>query len=135
MSISAITYDRILSIIGEVVRVALPPQVRMDPNGPRYGDLAVVREGEGEARLAQVVKLDPGEASLQVFGGQPLYVYGIQWLPVSEYLTYYGTDPQRCAEIYAGLLADTARPDGASTALVMTGGNCDSDLVRSIVVG
>jgi V/A-type H+-transporting ATPase subunit B len=69
MSLSAITYDRILSIIGEVVRVALPPQVRMDPNGPRYGDLAVVREGEGEARLAQVVKLDPGEASLQVFGG------------------------------------------------------------------
>ena len=35
----------------------------------------------------------------------------------------------------AGLLADTARPDGASAALVMTGGNCDSDLVRSIVVG
>ena len=23
------------------------------------------------------------------FGGQPLYVYGIQWLPISEYLTYY----------------------------------------------
>ena len=69
MSVFAINYDRILSIIGEVVRVALPPQTKDDPNGPRYGDLAVVREGDGEPRLAQVVKLDSGEASLQVFGG------------------------------------------------------------------
>ncbi len=43
------------------------------------------------------------------FGGQPLYVYGIQWLPISEYLTYYGMNQERCAEIYAGLEADTDR--------------------------
>lgn len=43
------------------------------------------------------------------FGGQPLYVYGIQWLPISEYLTYYGMNQQRAAEIYAGLEADTQR--------------------------
>ena len=41
------------------------------------------------------------------FGGQPLYVYGIQWLPISEYLTYYGMNQARCAEIYQGLLDDT----------------------------
>lgn len=41
------------------------------------------------------------------FGGQPLYCYGIQWLPISEYLTYYGTEQKRCAEIYQGLLDDT----------------------------
>ena len=41
------------------------------------------------------------------FGGQPLYVYGIQWLPISEYLTYYGMNQQRCADIYSGLLKDT----------------------------
>ncbi|WP_026508795.1 discoidin domain-containing protein [Butyrivibrio sp. MC2013] len=41
------------------------------------------------------------------FGGQPLYVYGIQWLPISEYLTYYGMDQEKCAEIYKGLEADT----------------------------
>ena len=41
------------------------------------------------------------------FGGQPLYVYGIQWLPISEYLTYYGMNQSRCAEIYQGLLDDT----------------------------
>lgn len=41
------------------------------------------------------------------FGGQPLYCYGIQWLPVSEYLTYYGMNQKRAAEIYQGLLNDT----------------------------
>ncbi|MFQ9515747.1 MAG: discoidin domain-containing protein [Eubacterium sp.] len=41
------------------------------------------------------------------FGGQPLYVYGIQWLPISEFLTYYGMNQERCAEIYAGLEYDT----------------------------
>lgn len=41
------------------------------------------------------------------FGGQPLYCYGIQWLPISEYLTYYGMNQERAAEIYAGLEKDT----------------------------
>lgn len=41
------------------------------------------------------------------FGGQPLYCYGIQWLPISEYLTYYGMNQERAAEIYAGLERDT----------------------------
>ena len=41
------------------------------------------------------------------FGGQPLYCYGIQWLPISEYLTYYGMNQERAAAIYQGLLDDT----------------------------
>lgn len=41
------------------------------------------------------------------FGGQPLYVYGIQWLPVSEYLTYYGMNQTRSSTIYAALVRDT----------------------------
>ncbi|HWE54318.1 MAG TPA: threonine dehydratase [Acidimicrobiales bacterium] len=35
----------------------------------------------------------------------------------------------------AGLLADTGRRAGATTALVMTGGNCDRDLISRIVLG
>ncbi|WP_369132690.1 threonine dehydratase [Modestobacter sp. I12A-02662] len=35
----------------------------------------------------------------------------------------------------AGLLADRARPAGAVAATVLTGGNCDSELVRRVVVG
>lgn len=41
------------------------------------------------------------------FGGQPVYVYGIQWLPISEYLTYYGMDQTKCAKIYQGMVDDT----------------------------
>ena len=36
---------------------------------PRFGDLAEVRDVDGRERLAQVVKLDLQEASLQVFSG------------------------------------------------------------------
>ena len=42
------------------------------------------------------------------FGGQPTYVYGIQWLPISEYLTNYGMNNEKCAKIYQGLEDDTA---------------------------
>lgn len=65
----AISYDRVLSIVGDVVRIALPPQTRDDPGGPRFGDLALVDEEGSAPRLAQVVRLDEGEASLQVFSG------------------------------------------------------------------
>lgn len=41
------------------------------------------------------------------FGGQPTYVYGIQWLPISEYLTNYGMNQEKCAKIYQGLEDDT----------------------------
>lgn len=69
MSAIAITYDRVLSIVGDVIRIALPPQTKDDPEGPRFGDLALVSEEGSEPRLAQVVRLDEGEASLQVFSG------------------------------------------------------------------
>jgi threonine dehydratase len=35
----------------------------------------------------------------------------------------------------AGLLADAGREAGARTAVVMTGGNCDAALVRTVVAG
>ena len=41
------------------------------------------------------------------FGGQPLYIYGIQWLPISEYLTNYGMNQTKCASMYQGLWDDT----------------------------
>ena len=43
------------------------------------------------------------------FGGQPLYIYGIQWLPISEYLTNYGLNQEKCAAAYQGLLDETDR--------------------------
>lgn len=35
----------------------------------------------------------------------------------------------------AGLLADTDRPDGATAAAIMTGGNCDREFVQRVVAG
>jgi V/A-type H+-transporting ATPase subunit B len=64
-----INYDRVLSIVGDVLRIALPPQTRDDPEGPRFGDLALVSEQDQAPRLAQVVQISEGEASLQVFSG------------------------------------------------------------------
>jgi len=42
MSAIAVTCDRVLSAVGEVIRIALPPRTRDDPEGARYGDLALV---------------------------------------------------------------------------------------------
>ena len=69
MTAVSINYDKVLSIVGDVVRIALPPQTKDDPDGPRFGDLALIREGDGTPRLAQVVRVSEGEASLQVFSG------------------------------------------------------------------
>lgn len=69
MSVVPITYDRVLSIIGDVLRIAMPKETSEDPEGPRFGDLALVREDGSAPRLAQVVKLAEGEASLQIFPG------------------------------------------------------------------
>lgn len=64
-----VRYEKVLSIVGDVLRIALPPQTRDDPHGPRFGDLALVSEEGLEPRLAQVVRLDEGAASLQIFSG------------------------------------------------------------------
>ncbi|MGN0243318.1 MAG: discoidin domain-containing protein [Lachnospiraceae bacterium] len=41
------------------------------------------------------------------FNGNPICVYGIHWLPLSEFLTYYGMEQQSVAEMYQGLENDT----------------------------
>ncbi|OBZ09653.1 hypothetical protein A8L34_20440 [Bacillus sp. FJAT-27264] len=42
------------------------------------------------------------------FNGDPVYVYGIHWLPTSEYLTSYGfeKDSAKVAGLYSGFVAD-----------------------------
>ena len=43
------------------------------------------------------------------FHGDPVYVYGIHWLPTSEYITYYGMDQAGIQRLYEGLEADVAK--------------------------
>ncbi|MEM1312967.1 MAG: V-type ATP synthase subunit B [Pseudomonadota bacterium] len=66
MSEAVVLHTRILSIIGDILRIALPEGAG-EP--PAFGDLAEVRDAQGGPRIAQVVKLEEGEASLQVFAG------------------------------------------------------------------
>lgn len=40
------------------------------------------------------------------FNGDPVYVYGIHWLPTAEYLTSYSLPPGKAAGLYNGFVAD-----------------------------
>jgi len=45
------------------------------------------------------------------FNGNPVYVYGIHWLPTAEYLTSYGFDKAKAAALYNGFVADNGGPE------------------------
>lgn len=45
------------------------------------------------------------------FNGNPVYVYGIHWLPTAEYLTSYGFDKTKAANLYNGFVADNGGPE------------------------
>lgn len=47
------------------------------------------------------------------FSGDPVNVYGIHWLPTGEYLTSYGFDPAKAADLYNGLVKDNKGPENA----------------------
>jgi V/A-type H+-transporting ATPase subunit B len=62
-----VRYRRILSIIGDIVRVDLGAPA--PAAAPRMGDLARICAPGGETVLAQIVRIDGSVASLQAFGG------------------------------------------------------------------
>jgi len=41
------------------------------------------------------------------FDGNPVYVYGIHWLPPAEWMTYYGRVPDKAASLYQNYLAES----------------------------
>ncbi|WP_026972834.1 V-type ATP synthase subunit B [Aliagarivorans marinus] len=68
MSQNLLRFTNILSIVGDLIRVQVPVVGSNAPR-PKYGDLAVV-EQDGEAySMAQIIKIDHDEVSLQVFAG------------------------------------------------------------------
>ena len=69
MSEALLVHTRVLSIVGDMLRIALPAASREGAESPCHGDLAEVRDELGRSRLAQVIRLDDGVASLQVFSG------------------------------------------------------------------
>jgi len=62
-------YTKILSIVGDIVKVQAPnPGTNIGPP-IRYGDLAVVDSGAGQRSLAQIIGIHRDVVGLQVFGG------------------------------------------------------------------
>ncbi|MBK1811142.1 discoidin domain-containing protein [Clostridium sp. YIM B02505] len=49
------------------------------------------------------------------FNGDSVYVYGIHWLPTSEYLTNYGIDKAKAAGLYEGMKNDIINDYNKST--------------------
>ncbi|MCM3630177.1 discoidin domain-containing protein [Paenibacillus glycanilyticus] len=47
------------------------------------------------------------------FSGDPVNIYGIHWLPTGEYLTSYGFDAQKAADLYNGMVEDNNGPENA----------------------
>lgn len=45
------------------------------------------------------------------FSAAPVHIYGIHWLPTSEYLTSYGLNKAKAAALYAGFVADNGGPE------------------------
>jgi V/A-type H+-transporting ATPase subunit B len=64
-----ISYSKILEIVGDIIRVEVPPDAHQKETGPRFNDLAVVENGNGSLSLAQVIDLKEDTVALQVFRG------------------------------------------------------------------
>jgi V/A-type H+-transporting ATPase subunit B len=64
-----VSYSKILEIIGDIIRVQVPESAHQKEAGPRFGDLAVVKNSDGSLSLAQVINLKEDTVALQVFRG------------------------------------------------------------------
>lgn len=64
-----ISYSRILEIVGDIIRVEVPPGGEGDVSAPRFNDLAVLQNADGSTSLAQVIDLQQRSVALQVFRG------------------------------------------------------------------
>lgn len=75
MALSLVRYKNIVSIVGDIIKVVVPDA--MDPTLPapvaRLGDLAVIEDTPGLRSLAQVIRIDRDQVSLQVFSGTQGY--------------------------------------------------------------
>jgi V/A-type H+-transporting ATPase subunit B len=68
MNTTLLSYTKVLEIIGDILKVSVPEGATGGPT-VRLGDLAVLEGTSGVRSLAQVIKCDRNEVSLQVFTG------------------------------------------------------------------
>ena len=68
MSQTLFHYTRILEIVGDIVKVQVPP-AHSDKTTVRFGDLAMIDSPGIEPSLAQVIHIQRDQVALQVFSG------------------------------------------------------------------
>ena len=65
---SLLRYTNILSIVGDLIRVHVPNLTEGNA-AANYGDLALIEQNGEPYSMAQIIKIDHEEVSLQVFAG------------------------------------------------------------------
>ncbi|NBC49118.1 MAG: V-type ATP synthase subunit B [Gammaproteobacteria bacterium] len=69
MSQSLVRYSKVIAIVGDLLKVSVPPAAASDAQPVAFGDLGLVEDPGGFQSLARVIKLERELVSLQVFGG------------------------------------------------------------------
>ena len=69
MTRELVRYSRILSIVGDIVKVEVPEATQGDEPVVRFRDLAIIEEENGRKSLAQVIDIVRNAVSLQIFTG------------------------------------------------------------------
>ncbi|MBK1704323.1 V-type ATP synthase subunit B [Halochromatium glycolicum] len=69
MSQSLARYSNVVAIVGDLLKVSVPPAAAADTQPVAFGDLGLVEDPGGFQSLARVIKLERELVSLQVFGG------------------------------------------------------------------
>jgi V/A-type H+-transporting ATPase subunit B len=69
MQQTLVRYSKILEIVGDIIKVKVPESAYQKETGPRFGDLAVVENSNGDLSLAQIINLKADTVALQVFRG------------------------------------------------------------------
>ena len=64
-----IRYSKVLEIVGDILKVQVPPAGNGDTAAVRFGDLATIEQTDGATSLAQVININRDAVSLQVFDG------------------------------------------------------------------
>ena len=64
-----IRYSKVLEIVGDILKVQVPPADNGEAAAVRFGDLAMLEQADGGTSLAQVISINRDAVSLQVFDG------------------------------------------------------------------
>jgi V/A-type H+/Na+-transporting ATPase subunit B len=69
MSHALVRYSKVVEIVGDLLKVAVPPPLSEQSSPVAFGDLAMVEDPSGFRSMARVIKLERELVSLQVFSG------------------------------------------------------------------